>query len=272
VVAAVNQDFITYKGDTVIPIFTVVNSAGTPVDISGATEIVWQAQLNLETAASITKKKTLGQISFVTTGADGKFQVTILPADTSSLSGFYIHTATLTDGAGNVSTVTVGRMQVGVAPAWTYNPMQLATSPLYQVRALIGDVMQGDQQLMDAEISWQLTQFSNVNLAAAACCRMMARKFARQVDITQGHLNTNYSARRKAYEELSKDLEQRGMATAITPYAGGISVSDVQGVQANTDRIQPEFTIGMSDNFLPVGPVGVEQPLGGTGAEVTRTF
>jgi hypothetical protein len=272
-VAALNQDFVTYKGDTVIPIFTVLNSAGNPVDISGATQITWTTQLNLDTSALITKTKTGGQITFVTNGTDGKFQVAIQPSDTTGLSGFYIHVATLTDGAGNVSTVTVGRMQVGVAPAWTYNPMQIAANRLYQVRALIGDVMQGDQQLMDAEINWQLTQFSNANLAAAACARMMAFKFARQVDIVQGQLRTTYSMKSKQYFALAKDLEARGYATSVTAYAGGISVTDVQSVQSNQDRIQPEFTLGMSDNFLPVGPVGVEQPLGGgTGASAIDQF
>lgn len=271
-VASVNQDFVTYKGDTVVPVFSVVNSTGAPVDISGATQITWIAQLNNDTGILITKSKTGGQITFVTDGTDGKFQVHVDPADTTPLSGFYVHKATLTDGAGNVTSVTVGRLQVGVLPQWTYNPMELATSTLYQVRALIGDVMQADQQLMDAEINFQLSQFSNANLAAAACCRMMAFKFARQVDTVQGHLSINYSNRSKQYFSLAKDLEQRGYASSVGMYAGGISVSDVQNVQSNTDRIQPEFTIGMSDNFLPVGPIGPEQPLGSLGAELGETF
>src|ERR1043166_8816840 len=137
-VASVNQDFVTYRGDTVKPIFTVVNSSGVAVDISSVTEITWTAKLNNDGSALITKTKTGGGITFVTTGADGKFQVNVLPADTLTLSGFYLHYASLVDGAGNVSTVSVGRMPVGVAPLWSYNPMELANSALYRVRLQIG--------------------------------------------------------------------------------------------------------------------------------------
>jgi hypothetical protein len=262
-VAAVNQDFITYQGDTVQPVFTVVNSSGVAVDISGATQITWTARTNLDAAAAITKTKTGGQISFVTTGTDGKFQVQVNPADTAALTGFYMHYATITDGAGNVSTVAVGRMQVGLSPAWTYTPALLSTSSLYQVRLLVGDILQGDQQMNDAEINFYVTQFSNVNLAAAACCRHLALRFARLVDTVQGTLKTNYSSKSKQYFALGRDLEARGMATAIPAYAGGISVQDVQNQTQDTDRVQPQFTIGMTDNlFYPVGPVGVEAPLG----------
>lgn len=269
-VAAVNQDFVTYKGDTVIPIFAVVDASGVAVDISSSAEILWECKLNLDGSALITKRKTTGGVSFVSTGVDGRFQVAILPADTSPLSGFYIHRAVITDGAGNVSTVEVGRVQVGVAPAWTYNPMELANSTLYQTRFLIGDILQGDQQITDAEISYVITKFSNVTLAAASLCRHLANRYARQVDIVQGTLKTNYSARSKQYFAMAADLEQRGMAGAVGMYAGGISVADVQTQQANTDRVQPEFMIGMSDNFIPIGPVALEQPLGQTVAPATE--
>ena len=42
------------------------------------------------------------------------------------------------------------------------------------------------------------------------------------------------------------------------PFAGGISVSDKQANEADTDRVAPQFNIGLEDNFLPVGPVGNE--------------
>jgi len=268
-VAAVNQDFVTYRGDTVIPIFAVVDANGVAVDISGATQISWTCRLDLDGTPLVTKTKTGGGVTFVNTGTDGKFQVAVLPADTSQLSGFYIHAAVITDGAGNVSTVEVGRMQVGIAPAWTYNPMELANSTLYQTRLLIGDILQGDQQMTDAEVNYFVTQYSNVTLAAAACCRHLATRYARAVDIVQGNLKTNYSNKSKQYFAMSVDMEQRGYATAIGGYAGGISREDVQTQQQNTDRVQPEFTIGMSDNFLPVGPLAVEQPLGWSGAGLT---
>src|SRR5215831_2818275 len=209
-VASVNQDFVTYVGDTVIPIFTVQNSLGQAVDISTASQIQWNCRLNNteSPAIIITKLKSAGQVTFVTNGVDGKFQVTIQPADTSQLSGFYIHEAILTDAVGNVTTVTVGRMQVGLEPTWSYNPAQLSSSPLYQVRQWIGDVLQGDQQMMYAEIRYWLSYHGgNVALAAYECCRAIAAKFSRQVDVVQGTLKTNYSERAKMYMTMAQSFK-----------------------------------------------------------------
>jgi hypothetical protein len=259
-VAAVNQDFVTYQGDTVQPVFTVVNSSGVAVDISGATQITWTARTNLDAAAAITKTKTGGQISFVTTGTDGKFQVQVNPADTAALTGFYMHYATITDGAGNVSTVAVGRMQVGLSPAWTYTPALLSTSSLYQVRLLVGDILQGDQQMNDAEINFYVTQFSNVNLAAAACCRHLALRFARLVDTVQGTLKTNYSSKSKQYFALGRDLEARGMATAIPVRANLRAVMPKLGKQLGA-KIEENMASRLnSANRLKVTKKMVENP------------
>ena len=257
--AVVNQDFITFQGDNVSPIFTVVGSDGvTAVDISGVSDIVWTAQLNLTSAAVITKKKSTSGISFVNTGTDGKFQVAILPADTTPLSGWYVHSAALlSSGGANQTTCTVGRMQVGQAPNWTYNAAQVGTVPLYTVRHLIGDVVQSDQQLVDQEVLYAVGTYSNVYLASADCCRSVAARYARQVDTVQGELRTLYSARTKRYSAMAVDLEMRGMARGgATAYVGGISIMDKISYETDPDRVPPSFNVAMFDNWLPESPVG----------------
>lgn len=47
----------------------------------------------------------------ITDAANGKFTVTLAPADTKTLAvGTYYHEAEVTDSLGNVSTVTVGKV------------------------------------------------------------------------------------------------------------------------------------------------------------------
>ncbi len=269
-VAAVNQDFVTYQGDDVAPIFTVyANSAQTTVvDISTVSEITWVAKRNTEsgTVVALTKTKSGGQITFVTSGADGKFQVAITHTDTPLLDGYYMHYASITDAFGNVTTCTVGRMQVGLHPVWTFDQSQIATTPLYQVRDLIGDTMIGDQQLADAQISFSLTQFSNIYLSAADCCRKIAMRYAREVDTVQGELHTLYSQRFKSYTGMVRLYQDMGMARGgAYGYAGGISIQDKMNRVADPDRVPPQFNLMMTDDLIPLGTgSGNETPIPAT--------
>jgi hypothetical protein len=263
--AAVNQDFNTYVGDAVSPIFTVTTSSGgAVVDISGASEIAWSAYRDDASAAVLTKLKSTGAITFVNTGTDGKFQVAILKTDTALLTGAYIHKATITDANGNVTSVAVGRMQVGLAPSWSYDPTQIANSALYQVRRLIGDVLNSDQQMQDEEILWSISQNGNVYMAAAECCRSLSAQFARMVDTVQGELHTLYGQRTRNYLAMANKFDGIGMTRGSfsMAYAGGISMADKQARNEDTDRVPPQFNIGMGDNLLPITPAGNEMPAG----------
>lgn len=259
--AAINQDFVTYAGDTVAPIFTVLNSSGVAVDISTVSEITWTARQEASDAAILTKTKTGGGITFVTNGTDGKFQVAITAANTTSLSGYYLHEASIVDANSNVTTVTVGRMQVGVTPTWTYNPQKVATLPIYQVRRLIGDVLYGDQQMQDAEVQWYVDTYGNVWSAAANACRALAAQFARMVDTVQGELHTLYGQRVKNYLAMASayDMQAKGRGGGYM-YAGGISQSDKQTQVEDQDRVPPQFNLMMFDDQLPVAPVGHQTP------------
>lgn len=256
--AALNADFVTYKGDSPKPIFTVLTGAnGTAVDISGCTEIIWTVQQQAETAVVLTKKLSTGGIAFVGGGTTGQFQVTITSADTAALDGYYMHQASITDAQSNITTVTVGRMQVGVKPNWTYNPTLIAIVPLYQVRRLIGDTLEADQQMQDQEILWQITQYGNIYSAASACARSLAAQFARLVDTIQGELRTLYGQKAKNYLAIAATLEAQGKGrSGALAYAGGISQTDKSNQVVDTDRVPPQFNLMMDDNLLPESPVG----------------
>jgi hypothetical protein len=272
---AFSQNFNTYPGDATSPIFTILDGNGNPINISGVSDIIWTAQQAVGQPILVTKTKISGQITLISGGTSGQFQLNLLAADTSVLTGVYLHQVVLIDGLGNQSTVTLGQMTVGRSPTWSYDATQLGTSPSTgnpkdQVRRLIGDTKYSDQQLWDEEINFALAQRGYVQgapssgiiyAAAADCCRDLGAEYARLVDITQGELRTNYSSKSKSYLSMAANYEVKASARAagIGVYCGGISIADKIAHINDADRTSPSFAIGMTDNLRIAGPIGPEQ-------------
>lgn len=125
--------------------------------------------------------------------------------------------------------------------AWTYSG-DPAASDLDMVRFLIGDTDTADQQLFDAEINALLASNSVIG-AAVQCCQTIAAKYARKADKSIDDLRLSYSQISKSYYELAKSLRSSPQAiAAVAPYAGGISISDMQTNEENTDIPAPAFT------------------------------
>jgi len=142
---------------------------------------------------------------------------------------------------------------------WSYTPATLATVVKDQVRFLIGDTLSTDQQVQDEEIVFAISQRSSIWGAAAECCRALAAKFARSVDMSAGSSKSSFSQMAKAYTGKALDFEAKAaMGGAGMPYAGGISVADKLQQEMDSDRVNPQFQIGMDDDFLPVAPAGNE--------------
>lgn len=261
---AFKQDFFTYPGDTTQPIFTVFDGAGVPINIQTVSEIRWDARRKTsDISAAITKLKSTGGVVLVGGGITGQLQVNLAGADTLLLSGIYLHQVVLTDGFGAVSTVSLGQLTVGRAPTWTYDASQLTTSTRMQVRREIGDVNYNEQQIFDEEIDYAISlRPGSVYGAAAEACRFIAANYSRLVDIVQGELKTNYSQRSKSYMTMASKFD--ALAAVRGPgagaYAGGISVSDKQQNVLDTDRVQPAFARGMTDNQQISDP-GPETPM-----------
>jgi hypothetical protein len=154
---------------------------------------------------------------------------------------------------------------------WTYTPSAISTTPLYQVRRLIGDVIATEPQIADEEISFALSVRSTIYGAAADCCRYISAQFGRKVDVivagAGGNLKQNYSSQATAYLRMAAQFDNLSIARGgALPYAGGISVTDKQNAELDTDRVQPQYDLGMQDNFIPEGPIGNETQTG-TGNE-----
>jgi hypothetical protein len=270
---AFKQDFFTYPGDTAQPIFTILDGAGVPINIASVAEIRWDARQKLSLPAAITKLMSTGGVVLIGGGVTGQLQINLSGSDTTPLLGVYLHQVVITDGFGTVSTVSLGQLTVGRAPSWTYDVTQLPTSLLMQVRREIGDTNKSDQQLWDDEINFALQLRPNSLYGAAAeSCRFIAAKYSREVDFVQAELKTNYSNRAKAYLSMATLMESRArIAGPGTVYAGGISISDKQLQQQNTDRVSPAFAKGMTDNPRIPGSQAPETP-NSPGQDTDREF
>lgn len=132
--------------------------------------------------------------------------------------------------------------------SWTYSG-DPQTSAKDETRFYIGDTDKTDPLLNDQEISFILKQynFSAIN-AAIPCCNFIMTKFGRMADESVGQVKIMYSQKVKAYRQIKEDLRELLAITDMTPYAGGISVSDKLTNNQNTDLVRPDFSKHMMEN------------------------
>ena len=147
--------------------------------------------------------------------------------------------------------------------AWSYDPTDLDTSTssgrINAVRLLIGDTDTNDQQVQNEEITFALSESNNnVYSSAGWTARVIASQYSRRVDTQlDGALSADYSDLAAQYYKLAEDLEYRGKTTGavLGVAAGGITISDVNGIRQNTNRIEGAFR---RDQFR--NPPGCDTP------------
>lgn len=130
-----------------------------------------------------------------------------------------------------------------------YDP---TTEAIDAVRLLIGDT-EVPFALSDLEIQFALDQTSNSFSAAAICARALAARYARRVDTRFETVESKYSQLRDNYEKLARSLDAQAKRRGGLgePAAGGISVTEIETVNADTDRVKPYFTDAMMNNPPP---------------------
>lgn len=144
---------------------------------------------------------------------------------------------------------------------WTYSG-DPSSSARDAIRFLIGDTDTTDQLISDEEIAWVNTEASGTATAttalydaAARCCLTVASKLARQSDKSVGDLSVSLSQRSAAYKAMA--LEMKGLATRSgsvpVPYAGGITISDKEIDQENSDIFRTWFVAGQFENVRDGG-------------------
>ena len=139
---------------------------------------------------------------------------------------------------------------------WSYsgNP---ADSALDAVRFLTGDTDTNDQLLDDEEIKWTNNQVTGSDTATTALYEVsyrvmvaIASKFSRLADQSVGDLKVDMFQKATNAREQAALLKQQALREGNTPvpYAGGISVSDKEIDQENSDIVQPYFSRGQWTN------------------------
>ena len=139
---------------------------------------------------------------------------------------------------------------------WTYGGDPSA-SALAAIRFLTGDTDTNDQLINDEEIAWTNNQVTGADTATTALYEVsyrvmvaIASKFSRLADQSVGDLKVDMYQKATNAREQAKLLYAQASreGTTPTPYAGGISVSDKEIDEDNSDIVQPYFSRGQFTN------------------------
>ena len=129
---------------------------------------------------------------------------------------------------------------------WSYEPALPTAKD--KVRLLIGDTVSTDPQLSDPEIQFSVDRNgSNVYSAAVECCRVLAARYARQVDKQVGSTKISASQRSKAYTALAVQLSQQAASVNGRPSAGGIYATEKETMASNETLVHGQLSIGIHD-------------------------
>ena len=131
---------------------------------------------------------------------------------------------------------------------------QPATRPIDTVRFEVDDrdtIPDTDAVLSDEEIQYLIDTNTHILFAAAAAAEAIGSKFASEAASKKvGDLEIDYGDGQAAsYSALAAGLRSRARRKAgVGVYAGGISKTDKDVAEADTDRVPSPFTIGMMNN------------------------
>ena len=139
---------------------------------------------------------------------------------------------------------------------WTYSG-DPATNARDAIRFLTGDTDTNDQLINDEEIAWTNNQVTGSDTATTALYEVsyrvmvaIASKFSRLADQRVGDLKVDMYQKATNAREQAKLLYAQASreGNTPTPYAGGISVSDKEIDEDNSDIVQPYFSRGQFTN------------------------
>lgn len=131
---------------------------------------------------------------------------------------------------------------------WTYTLGTIATVEKDQIRLEVGDTDTNRQLLQDEEIAQAIPVEGNFWLATARCAEMISRLMLSKVDVKLGRaMQVTYTLAAQQYKEMAKELRKKALGTRA-PWVGGMSVSDKETYEEDTDLIQPAFARSMLSN------------------------
>jgi hypothetical protein len=133
--------------------------------------------------------------------------------------------------------------------SWSYDPSLGQDAD--KVRFLIGDTDTTNQLVQDEAIDTMISLYGDNFAAAAALCDGLATKFARLPTITISGITIRGTERAEQFRITAASLRRQsaqGAPGALgLPSVTGVSVSDVQSNQQDTDRVPDKFQVGNMD-------------------------
>ena len=111
---------------------------------------------------------------------------------------------------------------------FTYDPNSPSSSDLWKTRLELGDTNEDFPLFQDAELTVLIDREGSVQLGAAAACDVLANRFAREYDYSDGEMRFSAGQRAKAYREQAKRLRALGR---------GLGSIRTKRVDANSDDI-----------------------------------
>ena len=131
---------------------------------------------------------------------------------------------------------------------WSYNPADLSTNEVDQIRVEIGDTDTNRQLLQNEEIAWAISQERNLWAAAARCCEMISRLQLSKADVRIGRaMQVAYTKMSEQYDGMARRLRMKAMGTVV-PYVGGMNVADKLALAGNSALVAPIFEKNMMEN------------------------
>ena len=131
---------------------------------------------------------------------------------------------------------------------WTYDPSQLSSNPVYQVRFELQDTDPNNQRLQDEEIVYALSVENNLWGGAARCAETISRGYLAKSDVKLGRAMTvAYTKMAQQYADMASRLRKKALGTVV-PYVGGIYVAGKIAIANNGALVQPAFTRNMQQN------------------------
>ncbi len=129
---------------------------------------------------------------------------------------------------------------------FTYNG-DPASSPVNEVRFLIGDTIRSRPMFGDTEIAYQLTKTPNAKLAGAELLEIKSRQFARLADEKVGDVSKAFSKVATQMKECAKQLRADAVRL-VGAFFGGLTKSGKQSLALDPDAVQPAFPLGITDD------------------------
>ncbi len=135
---------------------------------------------------------------------------------------------------------------------WTYSG-DPATNARDSIRFLTGDTDTNDQLVNDEEIAWVNNQVTGSDTAITALYEVsyrvmlaIASKFSRLADQSVGELSVSMSQKAEAAREQAAELKALALreGSVPVPYLGGMSISDKDIDDQDSDMVRPSFRRG----------------------------